>query len=338
MLVPLLAAPPVPISVADRRIVTVGRFDRRDPQAIACQWSASEVRLQVQASTLRATIEERGHDLWEVVVDGKPMPPLALKEGVDTYTIDLGSDGTHEVRLVKRTEPFVGTTAFRGFELPEGKLLQAARKKRRLEFVGDSITCGFGNEGADQNEPFRPETENAYLSYAGIAARAVNADVTILAWSGRKMWPDNTTPEVYDRILPTQAEPTFAFRDPAPDAVVIHLATNDFSRVNPEENGWTGAYETFIRRVWGHYPKARVYVAVGSMMTDEYPKDQRALSTVRGYLTRMVDRMKDRRLRLVEFDPQRIEDGIGSSWHPSVRTHQKMADCLTAALKRDLRW
>lgn len=327
---------PVPIAPDDGRLVYVGRFDRRDPKAPACQWSASEVRLAVDGPTLSATLEEKGTDLWQPVVDGGAKPPLALKPGIDTYTIDLGGPGRHEVRLVKRTEPFVGTTTVRGFTAPGGKLLRAKPRKRHIEFVGDSITCGFGNEGESATAPFKPETENAYESYASIAGRAVDADVALIAWSGRKMWPDNTVPEIYDRVLPTQPEPLYDFRGPRPEAVVINLATNDFGQANPEERGWTDAYEAFIRRVWTRYPKAHVVVTLGGMMSDDWPKGQRALSTARGYLTGLVARMHDPRVHFVEFDQQRQEDGIGAGYHPSVATDRKMAARLVETLRREV--
>lgn len=335
LIAPLLQTPPV-IVPDDKRLVYVGRFDHRDSKAPACQWSASEVRLAVEGPTLAATLEEKGTDFWDVVVDGGEKAPLALKMGVETYTVDLGGAGKHEVRLVKRTEPFVGTTIIRGFDTPGGKLAQAKAKRRHLEFVGDSITCGFGNEGANQNAPFLPATENAYQSYASIAGRGVDADVTLIAWSGRKMWPDNTTPEIYDRVLPTLAEPLWDFKGPAPEAVIVNLATNDFGRANPDEKGWTEAYEAFVRRVWSHYPKAHVYATLGGMMSDGYPAGNRALSTLRGYLTRLVARIADPRLTLLEFDPQRMEDGLGAAYHPSVKTDGKMAARLDEALKRDV--
>jgi hypothetical protein len=150
------------------------------------------------------------------------------------------------------------------------------------------------------------------------------------------MWPDNTTPEIYDRVLPTMPEPIYDFKGSAPDAVIINLATNDFGRQNPDEKGWTDAYEAFIRRVWRHYPKAHVYASFGGMISDDYPKGHQVLSTVRGDLTRLVARMHDPRLHLLEFDQQRLEDGIGAGYHPSVKTDGKMAARLDEALKRDV--
>ena len=331
--------PPIPtIPATDPRIVTVGRFDRTDPGSVACQWSACEVRLRVKGDTLNVTLQEGGKNLWQIVVDGKPTAVLAPHPDLGEYTIALGTDAVHDVSLVKRTEAFLGTTRFRGFDVPNGGLFQARRKAKTIEFVGDSITAAFGNEGADQNEQFSPETENAYLSYASIAARLLDADVRILAWSGRKMWPDNTVPEVYDRVLPTLPAPLADPKDPAPAAVVVNLATNDFAPGNPDERAWTGAYEAFVRRVWTIYPEAHVYAALGGMMTDDHPKGAKSLSTARGYLTRMVARIADRRLHFIEFDKQLLEDGIGSSWHPNVVTQRKMATRLAETMRRDLGW
>ena len=331
----LLAALALPlIPPSDARIVTVGRFDWTNKAAPACQWPASEIRLRVKGPGLKVRFDESGDDLWAVEVDGKQSGVLKLNKGADTYTIEVTS-GTHDVSFIKRTESFVGTTRFLGVE---GKLEPATRKKRTIEVVGDSITCGYGNEGASQNEHFKPETENAYMSYASIAARSVNADVTLIAWSGRKMWPDNTMPEIYDRVLPTQEQPKYDFKGPVPSAVVINLATNDFGRGNPDEKGWTDAYEAFIRRVWSHYPKAHIYLATGSMMSDNYPQGQNALTTVKGYLDKIMLRMHDKRMHRIDFDMQRMEDGIGSDWHPSIKTDQIMGAKLAAALRKDLGW
>lgn len=339
LLASAVLAPPAlsaPVLATDPRIVYVGRFDFR--AGATCQWSASEVRLKVKGITLTASIVEKGDDRWQVVVDGRPTEVVAPTAGQSGYTINLGSAMVHDVQFVKRTEAFVGTTTFQNFSAPGGAILKATPAKRHLEFVGDSITCGYGNEGAAKEEHFKPETENAYLSYASIAARQLGADVTILAWSGRKMWPDNTVPEIYDLTLPTMPEPKWNFRGPAPDAVVINLATNDFGKDNPDEAKWTGAYETFIRRVWSHYPKAQIYVAMGSMMSDGWPPEHKALSTLRSYLAHLVMRMGDPRVHQIEFDVQKESDGIGSDWHPSVRTHEKMAARLASVLKRDQRW
>jgi lysophospholipase L1-like esterase len=338
LIAPFLFALTAPISAVDPRIVTVGRFDRSDPTSIACEWSACEVRLLVKGDTLLVTAEDSGKDYWQIVIDGKRTQVLNLQGSLTEYNIDLGSKATHEVSLVKRTEPMVGTTRFRAFDVPGGEIFQAKRRPHLIEFVGDSITAAFGNEGASEKEHFKPETENAYLSYASLAARALDAEVRILAWSGRKMWPDNTVPEIYDRILPTRPEPQPDPKDPAPDAVVINLATNDFAPKNPDEAGWSAAYEAFVRKLRAKYPKAQIYAALGSMMSDDFPPGNLALSTARGYLNKLVARVNDPHFHFIEFETQRYADGIGSDWHPNLVTHRRMALRLVDVLERDLHW
>ena len=39
-----------------------------------------------------------------------------------------------------------------------------------------------------------------------------------------------------------------------------------------------------------------------------------------------------------EIAPQDQADGLGCDWHPSLKTHQKMAAVLEAALKSALGW
>ena len=56
-----------------------------------------------------------------------------------------------------------------------------------MEVIGDSISCGYGNEAANEHEHFSPTTENAYFSYGAIAARAFNADYTCIAWKWEKV-------------------------------------------------------------------------------------------------------------------------------------------------------
>ena len=322
----------------DPRIVLVGRFDRTDPAAPACAWPGSEVRLRVRGATLVATIEEAGRDLWQVVVDGKPVSVLTPIAGTADYSLSLGADGVHDVSLVKRTEGFVGTTRFRGFDVPGGGLFQARRHAKLIEFVGDSITCGYGVEGRSERDHFAVETENAWAGYAGVAARALDADARLLAASGRKMWPDRTMPEIADRLLPDAPAPLADATERPADAFVVNLGTNDFNPSTPSEAPWSAAYEAFVRRLWARNPAAPVYVTFGGMLKDDWPVGHKALSTARSYLTRLVARVHDPRLHLLEFPQQSPADGFGADGHPSLVTQRKMGLRLAEAMRKDLGW
>jgi lysophospholipase L1-like esterase len=148
-------------------------------------------------------------------------------------------EGTHRVRISKRTEAQVGTASFLGFRVREGSALSLpAAPLRRLEFVGDSITCGYGNE-LSTDDPgsysFTSANENALLAYGGIAARALEADYVAIAASGRGLVRNYggasglTAPEFYDLTAPNASWPTWDSSRYTPDVIVVNLGTNDFS-------------------------------------------------------------------------------------------------------------
>ncbi len=121
---------------------------------------------------------------------------------------------------------------------------------------------------------------------------------------------------------------------------MINLATNDFGKRNPDEAKWVGAYEEFIARVRKAYPDAHIYCATGSMMSDSWPQEQKTLSrsSLPGKIVADEEGRGDKKVHEIDFDPQDPENGLGSDWHPSVKTHQLMAEKLVATLKKDLGW
>lgn len=340
------AAEPLPVALSptDPKILYTGRVDTRDANGPRFEWSASLVTLRFRGTDLQAKINESGNDYFEVVVDNGA--PQVIHPDKGDSVIDLAHglpNGTHEVRMLKRTEAFVGRVQFTGFALNQGgELLKPRRPAHKIEVIGDSISCGYGNEGANEKEHFRPDTENAYLSYGAIAARAMDAEYVCVAWSGKKLWPDNTIPELYDRALPNDPASTWNFAQWKPDVVLINLATNDFGPGIPDADKWTAAYKTFVKRVRTNYPKATIYLASGSMMSDAWPPKVHALSTLKDYLTRIQSELKaegETNVRLIHFDPQNgAVDGLGSDYHPSVKTDAKMAAKFEAALQSDLGW
>lgn len=330
------------ITPADPLIRYVGRFDEREAGVRRAAWPASTVAFTVSGGSVAVTMRDKGANFWQVVIDGKPTAVLALEAGEKSYPVATRLPaGAHLVELVKRTEAGIGTSEFVGLKIDdEAKLLPAPARTRRIEVIGDSISCGFGNEASGRNEKFTPGTENAWLAYGAIAARAVNADYMCIAWSGKKLWPDNTIVELYDHVLPYSPSPPWDFKRQVPDVVVITLGTNDFGRVNPEETGWVAAYVGFIERVRTHYPKAVIYCASSPMMGD-FKSERKPRTTIAGYLEKVVAQASAAGgppVRLIDFATQKTENGIGAAWHPSVRTHAIMGEQLAAALKKDLGW
>jgi lysophospholipase L1-like esterase len=336
-----VTALPLKVAASDRNIRYVGRFDVSDSAGPRAAWSASTVALKFRGTSLNVRMKDSPSNRWQVEVDGVPTTTLQMIEGEHTYRVAEGLPvGEHSVRLVKATEALFGTSQILGLELSQGgRLLPLVTSARHLEVIGDSISAGYGNEAASKEEKFSHKTQNAYFTYGAIAARQLGADYTCVAWSGKKMWPNNTVPELYDRVLPNEAESTWNFAKQVPNAVLINLATNDFGAGIPDEAGWTGAYKAFIARVRRNYPQAHIYCAIGPMMGDW--GEGKPLTTLRSYLSKTVTDVRatgDTKVHLIDFGTQDAKNGFGADWHPNIKTNQLMAEQLVQTLRKDLNW
>lgn len=331
------------ISPADPLVRYVGRFDRADEAGPRCAWSASTVAVTISGGSLSVKLKESGKDFWQVVVNGEAASVIELQPGEHVYPVVANLPaGRHTVELVKRTEASVGVTQLLGLQIDDtAKLLPTPERTRRIEVIGDSISCGYGNEAPGKEHNFMPATENAWLAYGAVAARAVNADYICVAWSGKKLWPNNSILDYYDRVLPSPTEKKWDFAAWTPDVVVINLGTNDFNaKVNPEEAGWVEAYVGFIKQIRSRYPKAPIYCALGTMISN-WPSERKPRTTILGYYEKVIAQASAAGgppVRLLDMGVQKPENGYGANWHPNVKTNALMGAQLAETLKKDLGW
>jgi lysophospholipase L1-like esterase len=355
---------PVLIAPYNVGIRYVGRFDVRDANSYRFAWSGCQIEFRFRGRSAGVLLADaagggpsgvRGNNnnYFNVLIDDKPPVVLPLEKGRTAYVLADGlADGEHTVKLFRRTEPLFNEVRFEGVLLEAGgKLLpRPPAPKRVIEFIGDSITAGYGNEANDAKDRFCQATQNNYLAYGAVTARALGADYVCLAWSGQGVYrdrtekTDKTLPILYYRTLPNEANCPWDFarygRYKA-DVVVINLGTNDFATSAPPQEEFLKAYRGLIETALKHHAGAHVFCCVGPMMSDSAPKDAPGLTTIRTWLTDMVAQYaKDGRknIHYVEFDRQKAENGLGASYHPSVKTHQIMADKLVEAIRKEMGW
>jgi len=332
-------APALPIAIGPNAqgITYTGRFDART-DGKRCAWPASEVAIRFHSSAVNVRLDESGSsDEYEVIVDGTPTAELSPSANEHVYRLfTAASPESHEIEVVKRTETFFGNGKFEGFQLAKnGTLAKIAPHAHKIELVGDSISCGYGDEASSQNEHFSSTTEDAAFAYGAVASRALDADFTCIAWSGKLMWPTNTMPEIYDRTIGDEATSKWDFTKWIPDVVVINLSTNDFAKGIPDETGWTIGYEAFISRIRALYPKAAVYCAMSPML---FGKPYDTLGT---YLAKIVADEKangDTKVHVMPFKVQDISKGIGADWHPNLANQRILADTMATTISSDLGW
>jgi lysophospholipase L1-like esterase len=320
---------------SDAEVHLVGRFDQRDAAGPRFTWSGSTLRMRLDGSALDIQLDGDSGIFFQVVVDGSPAGVFQTSGGQGTYHVvsDLPA-GLHDIEVYRRNEGFMGVAQFRGFVPGPGSAIVPSPwpYQHRLEFIGDSITCGYGVEGADAFCSFSGETESAYASYAAIAARNLGAAAHLIVFSGKGVFQNfggdksEPMPALYPRTLTRDAASEWDFTRWIADAIVINLGTNDFS-APLERDDFVNAYVGLIHDVRSRYPDATIF-CVGWQF---WGADKET------YVQQAIKSSGDPKLRFVEFtiDPA---DGWGCDYHPSAKTHAKLGQLLTVAIKDALGW
>jgi lysophospholipase L1-like esterase len=335
-------------------VVYIGRVDRRSADAVRFSWPGSQVELRFSGSSIHAVLsdtpaarESRETDRLTVVVDDRPPRNFKLAEGRHLYPLATKLAPTdHRILLWKRTEAEVGVITLHGFQLgPQGRALpNTPRQTRHLEFVGDSVTVGYGNEGGVGLCANKAKAQNNYLTYGAYAARQLSATYTAVAWSGKGLTRNyqtgelHTLPELYDLTIPTESGSPLAPPAPA-DAVIVNLGTNDFFDGLPDERVFLATYRAFLAKLRKRHPTALLVLAVGPMLADDYP-----IPLARQIMRRWVRKVRDdwrasgdALIDVIEFWTEPTE-GVGCDFHPNIRTHARMGAELAVLLRQRLGW
>ncbi len=333
---------PTPNSNATPGILLNGRFSTSDPAGPVCAWSGSNVELNFSGTEVSATIKSSGENWFQAFIDGVGQTPFCINNTTSTVKLASGlSNGNHRLVLWKRTEASQGEAQFLGFNFGSGKLLDAPTpKERKIEFIGDSITCAYGNEGLSKEEHFTPKNENSYLSYAAITARNLNASSNLIAWSGIgacQNYGGSAGPLIGERYLYTLpfSNVKWDFKNYTPQVVVVNIGTNDYSTSTPDSTKFITAYKNIITKVRSNYPDAHIFCAVGPMLWGS------GLDTCRNNIKQVINSFTstgDSKVYFIEFPGQDPANGYGEDWHPSKKTHELMADQLTKAIQGKLGW
>ena len=164
----------------------IGRVDAADPARPRFSWSGTGFVARFQGTSLTAQLGNEGGFIFKAVVDGAPQPAFTAMPGVGRYALATGLPaGEHTVALYRQTEGPLGLSQLHGLTAGDGTLLPPPPPpERRIEVVGDSISCGFGNLGSiDDDDCYG--TESHWDAYPSVMARALGAEVSTIALSGR---------------------------------------------------------------------------------------------------------------------------------------------------------
>lgn len=295
-----------------------------------------------------------------VYVDGEaePVKRICLDREEAVYTLyESEEERRVTITVVKYSEAAFGKCGIRYLEIDTDRLLPPpAHRERKMEIVGDSITCGYGVEAENELQPFHTATENPMKSYSLLTAKALDAEASLISWSGNGIisgYVEETAaapsdgclmPKIYEYTDLSGSETLYGpdeskwekwdFSRFVPDIILINLGTNDCSwckDIQERKDVYREQYVEFLKAIRGHNPGARILCMLGTM-------DQRLLKEAEEAVSIFAGTEKDDAVFFLPLPPQNPEDGYGADWHPCPRTQRLTAELVTAEVRRIMGW
>ena len=346
------------VSPANPQIIYTGRISFTNPERPAWNYPGVQIIASFEGTSLRMMAKPRSGYFMAQIDEAEPFK-VAFRGDRDSV-VSLATalpDARHTIRLMYIIEGYEMYPEFWGFLLDEGRSLAEppALPLRKIEFIGNSITCGYGNEGTDKNEHFEYETENHYYSYASITARNLHAQHWVVARSGIGAYrnygeaktgtPRSCMPVQYEYTgyaldLDLRQEPTFLrekwdFNRYQPDVVCVNLGTNDLSTRNYDLALLKQGYQKLYQQVREHNPQAKIVLLTGSML---YNQELREAKQLLDEVMAEAHQAGDKEVYRFDMTPIMGDEGYGNDWHPNVWQDEKMANELTPFLRELMNW
>ncbi len=273
--------------------------------------------------------------------DGQePVNRLVIDKEVAWYDIcEMPDEEIHLVTIVKITEAAMSHVGFVKLQVEGGELVKRSFPERpdlKLEFIGDSITCGYGVLGAPEAE-YTLRDEDGMMAYAYLAAKELNARARYLAASGHGICveytgdPEGNVPKLFPCVN-WYIDPAVAYdySEYVPDVVVINLGTNDSGHMEKEDiqEAFVKAYVVFLHTIKKAYPETKILCTIGTLCDIMYEWIEKAIAIYED------EGGKDVYMRRLPY--HNVEEDGMACMHPSPTTHRKDGERVAGFIREIL--
>lgn len=327
---------------------TQGRIEKTADNAIVLIGSASSVTFDFTGKSCTISLQsknEYGHHAYvSIELDGKYKGRIRVEKEMKNYEVKTTSGKKHTLKIFKATEASTGGILFNG---TKAKLLPTSvKEKKKIEFIGNSITCGMGADVIEipcgQGEWF--DQHNAYMAYGPVLSRNLDVDFQLSSVSGMGMyrnWNDETEPvmpNVYENLyLNNDASKPYNF-DFKPDIISIALGTNDFSEGDGTKerqpfnaDKFVSNYISFLKMLYKHNPNVQIVVVNSPMVNGE--RD----IVFTDCLEKIRDSFKNEKYKPIQIFKFTAVTPHGCTSHPDAEDHKIMATQYEPFLKELLK-
>lgn len=306
---------------------------------VSLNHAASAIEFNTNSSSVMLELDATAGTYYTVMIDGQITEQhLAVENSGKNYIIVARrlSSGTHNIKFIRDGESRANVTFTAvSIQLDDGATLLAKDgNKKVIEFLGDSLTSGFGNLAVNG---VLNASELKYMSstkaYPFLLANKLGYDYRIVSMSSialgkREGYP--TFPEFYN-LESYHIDKTAKYTSSNPqnvDVVVINLGTNDigaglYDAKNPQNIVAYEQHFTDLVTNIGYRKDAKIVFVTGIWQKEP-------ISAINGAIKKL-NSMGYNNAYVVTLNE--YKSGGGS--HPSAKEHEEIAGVLMNFFKKN---
>ncbi len=342
-----LISPKLNVYSADRdNVKTLGRtYLENDIRYLSHSGSGIEFLCRGEYALINIVDDSQGRYLrghkarFAIYKNGELIVDETVTESEKTYNVPLdGYDSDSVIKVIKLSEAQysamgIGEIAVYG----KTKIVPTEDKPVKIEFIGDSITCGYGVDEENGSGYFSTATENFTKTYAYLTAEKLGADYSAVCFSGYGIYSGYTSngirnaedivPLYYDKscFLYGSREAYWDFGEFQSDIIVINLGTNDASYCGKSFSGrqeFTRRYTEFIKQVRLYNPYSYIMCILGDMNNSMY-------SCIESAVDSYINETRDNRVVALSISYRMDINDIVINGHPGYLSNVCAAEDLS---------
>lgn len=332
------------IAAASPNVSITGRALVGQDGSVRFDWDGVYLQTEFTGGSIAVGISDTKRDFFNVFIDDVWKKRIVVENHSPMHiTLAEGlSKNNHKLKLQKCTEGSQGCTTVYGFYLAAGGSMKPVTPKKRLiEIIGDSYSCGYGVDAENAQAHFQPETEDCNKAYGCILARYFDADYVLIAHSGMgiaRNYGDtlqvsqNNMTDRYLKIFDMAGTDTYNFKNYRPDLVTINLGTNDYSQGNiPTSKQLSDKYIQMIQNIRNEYGLIPIICIVPHSANTKLSE---ALTEVRNRISSLDKVFMTLPMPNIIVD----QTDLGADFHPNYQGQRKIAMTLIPQICAFMNW
>ena len=330
-------------SIQSQQYTPIGRVAQKENQ-ISFDFSSSGIQFEILETTqliiqtigfIHLIISNESNEIEYTNIPSIPIDQIVKENAYQhVHYLKLSlpfstEDINNKITIQKVTEARSSQVHILG--LLEGKIqaIQKTETKPLIEFLGDSLTCGYGNMGHSHE----CETDSR-KTWCHLLSQHFNCDYLLTSWSGIGLVRNNKCstvdqlPVIRKRLVATDSSTTIDSFPWKCQYVFINIGTNDYSKESDKQLDidFEKALDSLIKDCFNCYGSSLQIFLIEGPMIKNYGKE---------FIYQLFTQF-DTKYENVHFIPCFIPNEYLSAIkaHPSAEGHEQMAQIIIDKVKQ----